>query len=386
MKKVCVVTGSRADYGLLRWVMQGMKESDSLRLQIVATGSHLSVDFGNTFREIVIDGFEIDCRVNLDLNDDSAVGVSKSMAQAIQGVAGAFEALKPDLVVILGDRYEIWAAAVAATIANIPIAHLHGGEVTLGAIDEAIRHGITKMSHLHFVATEEFRQRVIQLGESPDRVFTVGAFGLDNIDRLVLLDRHELELAIQAQLSETNILITFHPVTLQVGQAREQISQILNALRAFPEAGLFFTLPNADTESQVVREEIERFVAERDNAYAFASLGQLRYLSLLKHVDVVLGNSSSGIIEAPALFTPTVNLGLRQQGRPRAESVFECEIIETSIYNGLTKVLAKGLTSVRSTSPNPYGEPGASKSCVREIENCSLSGITVKNFRDLPLT
>lgn len=260
-KRICVVTGTRAEYGLLRWVMEGIRQSAILELQVVATGAHLSPEFGLTYRDIEADGFRIDCRVEMLLSSDTPVGVTKSMGLGMLGFADALAELKPDLVLELGDRYEIFAAASAAMIARIPIAHLHGAETTQGAFDEAIRHSITKMAHLHFVAAEEYRRRVIQLGEQPERVFQVGGLGIDNIVKLKLLERGALEAALDFPLGSRNLLVTFHPVTLEQGTAAWQMTELLAALETLEETHLIFTMPNADTDGRVLMRLIDDFVA-----------------------------------------------------------------------------------------------------------------------------
>ena len=288
-----MITGTRAEYGLLRWVMQGIKDDPTLELQIVATGMHLSPEFGLTYREIEHDGFEIDRKVEMLTSSDTPVGIAKSMGLGLISFSDALNQLKPDLILVLGDRFEIFSAVAAALVARIPVAHLHGGETTEGAFDEAIRHSITKMSHLHFVAAEEYRQRVIQLGEQPDRVFLVGGLGIDNIKRLKLLNRAELESSLDFKLGQKNLLVTFHPVTLETATAADQMKELLAALAELPDTQLIFTMPNADTDGRALIKMVERFAAQHSNARAYTSLGQLRYLSCIAHVDGVVGNSSS---------------------------------------------------------------------------------------------
>jgi GDP/UDP-N,N'-diacetylbacillosamine 2-epimerase (hydrolysing) len=299
-RKICVVTGSRAEYGLLRWVMEGIRATPGVELQVVVTGMHLAPAFGETYREIEKDGFHIDRKVDIALDSDTSAAISRSMGLGLIGFGAALQELQPDLLLVLGDRFEIFSAASAAMVACIPIAHLHGGELTEGAIDEAIRHSITKMSHLHFVAAEEYRRRVIQLGEDPQRVFLVGGLGLDNIRRLTLLDRPELEASLGFALGSKNLLVTFHPSTLESAKSAQQMSELLDALDRLEDTRLIFTLPNADAGGRVLIDMIEDFVGKHVNARAYASLGQLRYLSCLFWGDGVIGNSSSGLIEAPS--------------------------------------------------------------------------------------
>ena len=320
MRKICVITGTRAEYGLLRWVMQGIKDDPELTLQIIATGMHLSPEFGLTYRDIEQDGFKIDSKVEMLTSSDTSVGIAKSMGLGLIGFADALHDLKPDLIVVLGDRFEIFSAVSAALVARIPVAHLHGGELTEGAFDDALRHSITKMSHLHFVAAEEYRQRVVQLGEQPDRVFLVGGLGIDNIKRLKLFDREALEASLDFKLGSKNLLITFHPVTLEAATASEQMAQLLLALAELEDTQLIFTMPNADTGGRVLIRMVEEFVAQHTNARAYTSLGQLRYLSCISHVDGVVGNSSSGLAEVPSFRKGTINIGDRQRGRLQATS------------------------------------------------------------------
>jgi len=385
VRKICVITGTRAEYGLLRWVMQGIRDSKRLDLQVIATGAHLSPEFGLTFREIEKDGFAIDRKVEMLLSSDTVVGVTKSMALGLSGFADALAALRPDAVVILGDRFEAFSAAAAAMIACIPIAHLHGGETTEGAIDEAIRHAITKMSHMHFVAAEGYRRRVIQLGESPDRVFNVGGLGLDNIRKLRLLDRPALEAALDFKLGTRNLLVTFHPVTLERGSAVHQMQALLTALDALEDTHIVITMPNADTEGRSLMPLIESFVGKRPRtAKSFASLGQLRYLSCIQHMDAVVGNSSSGLTEAPSFRKGTVNIGDRQRGRLKASTVINCEPSEIGISEALERLYSPEFQAGLKTAVNPYGDGGASESIVRTLERIDLKSLLKKSFYDLP--
>lgn len=384
MKKICVVTGTRAEYGLLRWVMQGIKNSSLLELQLIATGMHLSPEFGLTYRTIEADGFEISRKVEMLLSSDTPVGVTKSMGLAICGFADALAELKPDMLLVLGDRYEILAAASAAMIARIPIVHLHGGEATEGAIDEPIRHSVTKMSHLHFVAAEEYRQRVIQLGEAPDRVFRAGGLGIDNILKLDLLDRTALEAAIDFKFGVRNLLITFHSVTLEQGTAAAQMTELLAALHILDDTHLIFTMPNADTDGRALCKMIREFVKRRPHtAKAFTSLGQRFYLSCMKHMDGVIGNSSSGLTEAPSFKKGTINIGDRQRGRLKAASVIDCEPRRDSIRGALVKLFSEEFRSQLASVTNPYGSGGASEAIVRTLEHVCIDNLLKKHFFDL---
>lgn len=382
-RKICVVTGTRAEYGLLRWVMQGIKDDPALELQVVATGMHLSPEFGLTYREIEQDRFRIDRKVEMLVSSDTSVGISKSIGLGVLGFADAFSDLKPDLIILLGDRFEIFSVAVAAMTARIPVAHLHGGEATEGLIDEAIRHSITKLSHLHFVAAEEYRQRVIQLGEQPDRVFLVGGLGLDNIKRLSLFDRKQLELSIDFRLNKKNLLITFHPVTLEKETATDQMAELLSALSELQDTGLIFTLPNADTDGRKLIEMVDTFVANHSNARAYTSLGQLRYLSCIAQVDGVVGNSSSGLIEVPCFKKGTINIGDRQRGRLQASSVINSEPNKLAIRIALQRLYSEEFQMTLKEVRNPYGEGGASEKIVATIKDAMLDGILKKHFYDI---
>lgn len=384
MRKICVITGSRAEYGLLRWVMQGIKDDPTLKLQVLATGMHLSREFGLTYREIKKDGFRIDRKVKMLTGSDTPVGIAKSMGKGLIGFADALNELKPDLIVVLGDRFEIFSAVAAALVARIPVAHLHGGELTEGAFDEAIRHSITKMSHLHFVATDEYRRRVIQLGEQPQRVFTVGGLGIDNILRLKLFKREELEAVLNFKLGKKNLLITFHPVTLENDAGVKQMGELLKALRKIKKTQLIFTLPNADTNSRKLIKMVKQFVAQNPNARAYSSLGQLRYLSCIAQVDGVVGNSSSGLAEVPSFRKGTINIGDRQQGRLQATSVINCQATRQSIGIAIRRLYSSDFQTSLSEVRNPYGTGGASDKVVKSLKHCSLNGISKKAFYDLP--
>ena len=382
-RKICIITGTRADYGLLRWVMQGIKDDQYLTLQIIATGMHLSPEFGLTYREIENDGFQIDRKVEMLTSSDTSVGIAKSMGLGMIGFADALSELSPDLIVVLGDRFEIFSAVSAALVARIPVAHLHGGELTEGAFDDAFRHSITKMSHLHFVAAEEYRERVIQLGEQPDRVFLVGGLGIDNIKSLKLLDRAALEASLDFKLGPKNLLITFHPVTLETATAAEQMAELLGALAELEDTQLIFTMPNADTDGRQLIRMVEEFVTQHTNACAYTSLGQLRYLSCIAHVDGVVGNSSSGLAEVPSLKKGTINIGERQRGRLQATSVINCDPTRKSILSSIGKLYTFEFQNELIKVKNPYGDGGASEKIVDTINNYTFDGIVKKSFYDL---
>ena len=382
MKKICVVTGSRAEYGLLRWVMEGIRKSPFLELQLIVTGMHLSPEFGLTYTEIEGEGFHIDRKVEMLLSSDTPVGITKSMGVCMIGFADALSEMKPDLLLVLGDRYEIFAAVSAALVTHIPVAHLHGGETTEGAFDEALRHSITKMSHLHFVAADEYQKRVIQLGEHPDRVFNVGGLGIDNILKLNLLEKDELEKSLDFKLGEKNLMITFHPVTLEKHSSTQHMKELLETLATLRETKLIFTLPNSDTEGRIIFKMIDDFIKEQSNTKAFTSLGQVRYLSCIKYVDGVVGNSSSGLTEVPSFKKGTINIGDRQMGRLKAESVIDCKPFKTDINNAIQKLYSTEFQDKLNTVINPYGSGGASEAIVNILENVSLDGILKKTFYD----
>ena len=384
-RKVCVVTGTRAEFGLLRWLMQEVRESETLELQVIATGMHLSPEFGLTYREIEEAGFRIDAKVEMLLSADTSTAVTKSMGLGLIGYADTYERLSPDIIVLLGDRFEIFAAAAAAMIAGIPIAHIHGGETTEGAFDEAIRHSITKMAHLHFVAAEDYRRRVIQLGEHPERVFLVGGLGIDAIKRSKLLGREELEESLNFRFGLKNLLITFHPVTLEGNSARQQIEELLAALDCHNDTNLIFTMPNADTGGRELAAIVENFVQSHQNARSYTSLGQLRYLSCLQFVDGVIGNSSSGITEAPSMGTATINIGTRQKGRLSAPSVIHCPPDFNSINSAIHALYDPSFRGSLCTTVNPYGDGGASLKIVEVLKKYSLENIKKKSFFDIEI-
>ena len=383
MKKICIVTGTRAEYGLLRWVIDGVQKSHLFTLQLCVTGMHLSPEFGLTYKEIELDGYNIDSKVEMLLSSDTASGVTKSMGLGLIGFANEFERLKPDLVILLGDRYEIIVAAIAATIRRIPIAHLHGGEKTEGAFDEAIRHSITKMSHLHFVATDEYRKRVVQLGEHPDMVFNVGGLGIDNILKLDLLSRNDLEDSLNFKLGSKNVLVTFHPATLENKTSGTHMEQLLEALKRLQDFNIIFTMPNSDPDSRTIIEKIENFCLGNEKAIAFTSLGQIRYLSCLKYVDLVIGNSSSGLTEVPSFKVPTINIGDRQRGRIKAETVIDCDPMEDKICEAIDMALSNEFQETCQMASNPYGNGGASNKILEIISRIDLNEILKKRFYDL---
>jgi GDP/UDP-N,N'-diacetylbacillosamine 2-epimerase (hydrolysing) len=384
MVKICVVSGARSEYGLLRWVMEGIRSSLKLELQVIVTGMHLSPEFGLTYREIEQDGFRIDRKVEMLLSSDTSASISKSMGLGMIGFADALEELKPDLLLVLGDRYEIFAAVSVATVSRILVAHLHGGEITEGAFDEAFRHSITKMSHLHFVAAEEYRKRVIQLGENPEKVFLTGGLGIDSINKLKFLNRVDLEKSLDFKFGKKNLLITYHPVTLENNLSTKNMKELLIALDKLEDTNFIFTMPNSDTDGRILFIMIEEFVAQRPNSKAFTSLGQIRYLSCIKYVDGVVGNSSSGLTETPSFKIGTINIGDRQKGRLKAESVIDCEPTISDIGHAFDKLFSADFQNNLEKVTNPYGSGGASEKIVRILEEDFSSLNLKKKFYNLP--
>lgn len=381
MRKICVVTGSRAEYGLLSGLMHAIKNDPELELQIIATNMHLSPEFGLTYRNIEQDGFTINKKVVMLLSSDTANATAKSVGLGFIGFADAYEDLQPDMVVVLGDRYEIISAVSTALFYKIPVAHLHGGEITEGAYDDCIRHSITKMSHLHFTSTEEYRQRVIQLGEDPNRVFNVGAPGIENIKKVPLMSKEELEATLDGfTMGDKALLVTYHPVTLENSTAEEQIKNLLAALDEYPEYKVIFTLPNSDTDGRVIILLINEYVAKHaDRAVAYLSLGLRRYLSALQFVKAAVGNSSSGIIEVPSFGIPTLNIGDRQKGRLAADCVVNCGTSKEEILEGLEKVLHAEQKEIT----NPYEGKNTTADILQVLKNYPLEGLIQKSFYNL---
>ena len=383
MRKICVITGTRAEFGLLRPLIELIDKDKNLQLQLIATGMHLSSEFGYTLDEIIAAGFVVDKKVECLLSSDTSVGVSKTIALAISGFADALESLQPDLVVVLGDRTEILGAVIAAGMANIPIAHLHGGETTEGAYDEAIRHSITKFSHLHFTSTEAYRKRVIQLGEQPEMVFNVGAIGLDAIKKLKLLDKEDFEQSISFNLKKRNVLITYHPVTLDKEAPIETFENILQALDELTDTALIFTHANSDKNGRIINKMITQYVnTHKDKAIEFKSLGQLRYLSALQFVDFVIGNSSSGILEVPAFHIPTINIGDRQRGRICNESVINSNNSLEDIKKSITFALDKQFRETIQQQEMLYGNGTAAEKILKVIKEHTVIPLK-KSFYDI---
>ena len=383
MRKICVVTGSRAEFGLMSGIMRAIANDPELQLQVIATNMHLSPEFGMTYHEIERAGFTIDKKVYMLLSADTPNATAKSVGLGFVSFADAYEDLKPDMIMVLGDRFEIIAAVSTALFFKIPVAHLHGGEITEGAYDDCIRHSITKMSHLHFTSTEEYRNRVIQLGEDPKRVFNVGAPGIENIKKVPLLSKEELEDTLDGfKLGDKSLLVTYHPVTLENSTAEGQIKNLLAALEEFPEYHVIFTLPNSDTDGRIIIKLINEFVAAHpDRATAYPSLGLKRYLSALKNVNAAVGNSSSGIIEVPSFGIPTLNIGDRQRGRLAAESVVNCGTSKVEILEGLNKILSPDF-KIKDIK-NPYEGKNTTTDIVNVLKTYPLEGLIQKSFYNL---
>lgn len=384
MKKICVITGSRADYGLLKWVMQGIKHDQDLELQIIATGMHLSAEFGLTVREIEEDGFSIDKKVEMLLSSDSGSSIAKSMGLGLIGMADALSDLKPDCILVLGDRYEIFSAVSAAVVAQIPVVHLHGGEITEGAFDDSFRHSITKMSNLHLVATIEYYHRVVQLGENPRDVHLVGGLGVDGIKRVKFASKANLEKILKIKFSKKNLLVTFHPVTLLSDMGISQLEELLISLNNLKDTTIIFTNSNADNSGRLFLKKINEFIKQNPNASIHGSLGQTNYLSCMMYVDAVVGNSSSGIMEAPSLKTPTINVGERQNGRIKAKSVIDCKPNHKDISDAIEKLYSNEFQKKLVKVKNPYGEGGASDAIINILKK-EIHGVCLKKaFFDLP--
>ncbi len=384
MKKICIITGSRAEYYLLKPIMEAIKNDDELILQTVVTGSHLSTEFGLTYKNIEQDGFIIDEKVEMLLSSDTKIGINKSIGLAMISFGEVFERLRPDLIVVLGDRYEILAVSICAMICNIKIAHLHGGEITEGAIDDSIRHCITKISHLHFTSTEDYKKRVIQLGEQPNTVFNVGAIGCENIKKLNLLNKEDLEKNINFNIKENTIILTFHPVTLENKSSKEQFQNILDAIDSIENINVIFTKANADTDGRVINNMIDNYVSKNSNTIAFDTMGQLNYFSALQFVDAVVGNSSSGIIEVPSFKIPTVNIGDRQKGRIYADSVINCENEKQEIINAIKKAISKDFKEEVKNYNNPYEKENTCKNIIYYIKQfLKNNNENIKKFYDI---
>lgn len=374
MKRIGIMTGTRAEYGLLKSLMQEINKDNDLELYLIVSGMHLSPEFGMTYKEIEEDGFEINAKVEMLLSSDSPAGISKSIGLGVIGFADEFQRADLDMLILLGDRYEALSAAICAMVMRIPIAHLHGGELTEGAIDEGIRHSITKMSYLHFTSTEQYRSRVIQLGENPERVFYVGALGVENIKKINLMTKEELEKSIHFEIDENTVVVTYHPVTLENNTVEEQFLNLLKVLDRNPKIRMIFTKANADTNGRIVNELIDKYAAQNsERACAFVSLGQKRYLSALKYCRIVIGNSSSGIIEAPSFGKPIINIGDRQKGRICADSVINCGYTQQEIQQAMETALTEEFENKARNCRNPYEKENTAANIISVIKDYLLN-------------
>lgn len=383
-RKICAFTSTRADYGLLCWTLHGLAADPMVELQILCSGTHLCSEYGLTVKDIEKDGLPIAARCEIVLASDSSLATAKSMSLAISDYASTLTRLNPDLILLLGDRYEALALAIAATLCRFPLAHCHGGEVTAGALDESFRHSISKMSHLHFCSTRRSAQRLQQLGENSDRIFQVGGLGVENINKLQLWNKAQLSSDLGLDFSKGVFLTTYHPATLDEKSSHELFGNLLEALDQFPKHSVLFTLPNADQDGRVIIQLIQEYVkANPARTLAVPSLGQLRYLSAMKHCLAVVGNSSSGILEAPSLRRPTVNIGERQAGRERADTVIDCASDPQSIVTALQSATSAGFQENTSHSTSPYGHGNASERIIPVLRDFPLHGLLEKHFRDI---
>ena len=383
---IAVVTGSRADYGLLYCLMRAIQADPMLILRVIVTGMHLSPEFGNTYLFIEQDGFYIDAKIEMLLSGDSSVAISKSIGIGLIGMADVFARLRPDIVVVLGDRFESLAVAQAALMQHIPLAHIHGGELSIGAIDDAVRHAITKMAHLHFVATEPYRKRVIQLGEQPDRVFNIGAPGLERIKKLTLFDRDTLENQLSFNFGTITFLVTYHPSTLILAETVDHLTELLRALDDFPDAVIIFTQANADEKGRWVNAKLADYVNNNPaQRYLFPSMGDMVYLSLLQFVQVVVGNSSSGLIEAPYFGKPTVNIGRRQDRRLKSASVIDCACEYAAISTSMRAALSPKFMAQAAKVSLAYQQDNSAAKMVAVLKQVNLETVLIKDFYDIPV-
>jgi len=380
-KKIAIITATRAEYGLLKPLIQKVQEDASLELQLIVTGAHLSHSFGHTYQEIEKE-FPITAKIPLDLEENTPKSNSLAMAKLQNELTQVLDELGSDILVILGDRYEMLTAATVALMLHIPIAHIHGGEITEGAVDDAIRHAITKLSHLHFTATEIYKKRVIQMGEEPWRVVNVGALGVESIKKLQLLSKEAFEESIGVKLKEKNLLITYHPQTLATQSPQEQFNEVLNTLEKFDDTLLIFTKANADAGGKIINEMIDDFVSKHTNTIAFTSLGQLRYFSTLSYVDGVVGNSSSGILEVPSFKKPTINIGDRQKGRLQADSIINTPISSQAITKAIESIYTPEIKQRVQQSTNPYESDNTSQKIVEVIKKYEKQTLLKKGFYD----
>lgn len=383
MRKICLITTSRADYGIQSNLIKLLQNDSEIDFSLIVSGSHMSKKHGETYREIENDGVKITKKIDIGMDDECDLYVEHVFSNAVMKFSTVLRDIFPDIVVLLGDRYEMLAAALACCLNNIPIAHLHGGETTEGATDEAFRHSITKMALLHFTSCEDYRRRVIQLGEAPERVFNFGALGVENTLNIPLMNKKDLEQELNIEFLEKNILVTFHPVTLERGHAKEQITELLNALEKLQNTTIIFTRPNADAEGDIIANQIQHFVDSHSHCYLFSSLGMKRYFSIIKQVDAVVGNSSSGIAEVPSFKVATINIGNRQRGRIQAKSVINCAPEKQSITAAIEQAYTPEFQNMLETVVNPYSKANTAANIMSVLKTAVLSNTLEKKFYDL---
>lgn len=379
--KICIVTTGRSDFGLLKNLILQLKKN-YFKVKVIAGGTHYLKKFGNTFTEIEDSGIKIDRKISSKINSDNEKNISHIISKHITSAEKIFKELNPDLLIILGDRYEILAVTIAAHISRIPIAHIHGGELTSGIVDDAFRHSITKMAHIHFAASKIYRNRIIQLGESPKNVFSVGGLGVDNIKNTKLLSRKRIQEVLKVKFNKKNLIVSFHPETLKKNKAEEQINELLSALIKLNNTTIIFTSPGLDLENKIVTKKIKIFIKKTKNAYYFPSLGQINYFSILNYVDAIIGNSSSGILEMPTFKKATINIGDRQSGRLKSKSIIDCKIKKKEILNSLKIIYSEKFKKQIKNSKNPYGPFGASIKIVKILKKVNLKNILMKKFYD----
>jgi GDP/UDP-N,N'-diacetylbacillosamine 2-epimerase (hydrolysing) len=379
---ICVVTTNRSDFGLLKNLIIELK-NNNFKVQVIAGGTHFSRKFGNTYTEIESCGIKIDRKIYSKIKSDNAKDISRALSAHVISSAKIFKQLRPELIIVLGDRYEILAVTIAAHISRIPVAHIHGGELTSGVIDDAFRHSITKMSHIHFVANKIYKNRIIQLGENPKNIFIVGGLGVDSIKKSKLLSQTDLEKRLKIKFNKKNLIVSFHPETLNSNQAKKQIDQLLSALNNLKNTTIIFSSPGLDLESQIIIKKIKKFIKNKNNAYYFSSLGQLNYFSILNIVDAIVGNSSSGILEMPTFKNATINMGDRQLGRLKSSSIINCKIKKKEITNSLRKIYSKKFRNKIKYTKNIYGSFGSSIKIVKILKKINLKNILFKKFYDI---
>lgn len=380
--KICIVTTNRSDFGLLKNLIIELK-NNNFKVKVIAGGTHFSRKFGNTYVEIESCGIKIDRKIYSKIKSDNAKDISRILSAHIISSAKIFEQLRPELIIVLGDRYEILAVTIAAHLSRIPVAHIHGGELTLGSIDDAFRHSITKMSHIHFVANKIYKNRIIQLGENPKNIFIVGGLGVDSIKKVKLLSQIDLEKRLKIKFNKKNLIVSFHPETLNINQAKKQIDHLLSALNNLKDTTIIFSSPGFDLESQIIVKKIKKFIKNKNNTYYFSSLGQLNYFSILNIVDAIVGNSSSGILEMPTFKNATINMGDRQLGRLKSSSIINCKIKKKEITNSLRKIYSKKFRNKIKYTKNIYGSFGSSIKIVKILKKINLKNILFKKFYDI---